>query len=218
MKKIIALVLCLLTVVSVLAGCSSKDEPFTAKNYSSKDEKITELFIDVRDRFIEVTESADEQIHIDYFENSKETLDISVTEGVLNVKSVVNKEWKDFVGGKAVDENRKISVRIPSAILKSLKISTTNEDISIAPLRISENVVLSNNGGNIFFKALESEKSITLNVKNGNIAGDISGSYDDYAVACDIKKGETNLPLDKKSGEKKLNVTANNGDVTVEIK
>lgn len=218
MKKIIALILSVLTVATVFVGCTAKSEPFAEKSYSSKDEKITELCVDVRDRQIEVTESADEQIHIDYYENSKETLDISVSDGVLNVKSVVNKEWKDFVGGKASAENRKIFVQVPNELLKSLKITTTNEDITVAPLEFAEDVVLNNNGGNISFKAVEAGNSITLDVKNGDIAGDIAGSYDDYAITCNIKKGETNLPLDKRNGGKKLNVTANNGDVTVEIK
>ena len=46
--------------------------------------------MDVRDRQIEVSPSQDGQIHITYFENSKETYDIAVSgEKVLSMTSAV---------------------------------------------------------------------------------------------------------------------------------
>ena len=55
------------------------------------------------------------------------------------------------------------------------------------------------------------------NVKNGNIIGSIIGSYDDYSISCQIKKGKTNLPSKKDGGFKQLNVVVNNGDAKIEI-
>ena len=72
-------------------------------------------------------------------------------------------------------------------------------------------------GGNISFDVLNVGNEIILNVKNGNIEGIIAGSYDDYAISCNIKKGDSNLPSEKKNGAKKLSVTANNGNVHIEI-
>lgn len=180
--------------------------------------QISEVCIDVRDRQVEVTLSADEQIHIDYYENSKEYYDISVFENrVLTMISVHDKEWTDYIGGKAPADVRKISVQLPDSLLKTLSVLTTNENISIASLTLTGDISLSANGGSIFFDELEAGNAITLDVKNGNISGTISGSYDDYAISCTVKKGESNLPSDKSAGSKKLSVTANNGDVAVEI-
>lgn len=64
----------------------------------------------------------------------------------------------------------------------------TNNDISLSSL-----------GGNIVFDKLKAENTIGLTAKNENISGAIIGSYDDYSISCDIKKGESNLPSSKES-------------------
>ena len=218
MKNLISLVFCILLGASLLTGCSGHDESYAKKSYASQDTQISEVCIDVRDRQVEVTLSADEQIHIDYYENSKEYYDISVSEdNVLTVTAVNDKEWTDFIGGKAPEDVRVLSVQVPDTLLHTLSISTTNEDISIEPLTLTGSAVLSANGGNISFEGLDVGNEITADVKNGNVSGTISGSYDEYAISCTIKKGESNLPPNKEGGSKKLLVTANNGDVMIEI-
>lgn len=210
--------LCFIWGACMLTGCSGNDESYTQKSYSPTDTQVSEISIDVRDRQVEVILSADEQIHIDYYENSKEYYDISVSENhVLTMTLVHDKKWTDYMGGKAAADVRKISVQVPDALLNTLSVITTNEDISIAPLTLSGNITLRANGGDIRFDQLDAGKDITLDVKNGNITGTISGSYDDYAISCTVKKGESNLPTDKNTGSKKLSVAANNGDVAVEI-
>lgn len=217
MKKMISLMLSLLLWGSVLTGCAGKDESFMKKSYTAKEE-ISEICIDVRDRQVEVTQSTDEQIHIYYYENNKEYYNISVSDdNILTMTAINDKEWTDFIGKKPSLEVRKILLQVPDALLENLKISTTNEAISIASLTLTGDVLLSTNGGNISFDALKVEKEITLDVKNGNISGVISGSYDEYAISCSVKKGESNLPSQKNTGNKKLSVTANNGDVMIDI-
>lgn len=218
MKKTITLVLCLLFGATVLTGCSSHDEPYMKKSYTSEDELISEVNIEVQDREIEVTRSEDKQIHIDYFENSKEYYDISVSEsGTLTMTAASNKSWSDYIGGKAGADVRKISLQLPDELLENLTVSTTNENISVTELKLNQNLTLLSNGGNISFDGLNVGNEIILNVKNGNIEGIIAGSYDDYAISCNIKKGDSNLPSEKKNGAKKLSVTANNGNVHIEI-
>ncbi len=72
-------------------------------------------------------------------------------------------------------------------------------------------------GGNITFENLDAGKSICLTVKNGNILGTVTGSYDDFEIQTKIKKGESSLPENKNDGEKTLNVSGNNGDVNIEF-
>ena len=111
MKKIISLLLCLVLGGFILVGCSNSSEPFEEKSYTP-DTQINEINLDVRDREIEVSLSEDEQIHIQYFENSKEHYDISVSDGnVLTMVSVGNKEWMDYIGGKPSAEDRKYYCR-----------------------------------------------------------------------------------------------------------
>ena len=53
--------------------------------------------------------------------------------------------------------------------------------------------------------------------KNGDITGAIVGSYDDYAITCTVKKGESSLPEDKEGGSKTLTVSNNNGDIAIDF-
>lgn len=217
-KKIISLALCLALGSFVLAGCSDNNDPFAQKEYTADVTQIEEISIDVRDRQIEVLISEDNQIHIAYFENSKETYDITVSgENVLTMTSASNKDWTDYIGGKTSAGNQKISLKIPDALLDTLTLSTTNENISLPTLVVTENISISSNGGNIAFGNLNIGNAMNLTVKNGYISGTIVGSYDDFAIQSEVKKGNSNLPDNKDGGEKTLNVSINNGDVNIEF-
>lgn len=211
------LVLCLMVSSFVLASCSADGEPFEEKSYTP-DAQIKSIILDVRDREVEVTASEDERIHIRFFQNSKEYYRFSVSqENVLFMESVIDKAWTDYIGGKAATGKRKICLQIPSGLLDSLALSTTNEDISLSPLAVTGDITLLSNGGNINFEGLRVGSALSLTVKNGNISGTVIGSYDDFAIRCDVKKGKSNLPLQKDGGNKTLTVSGNNGDVQVEL-
>lgn len=217
MKKIISLVLCLILGSFILSGCSNSSEPFEEKSYTPATQ-IRGVNLDVRDREIEVPLSEDEQVHIQYSENSQEYYDISVSdENVLTMASTSDKEWTDYIGGKPSAENRKISLQIPDALLDTLTLSTTNEDITLSALTVTGSITISSNGGNIAFGNLDIGSALTLNVKNGDISGAIVGSYDDFSIQSEIKKGESNLPDNKDSGKKTLNVSSNNGNVDIQF-
>lgn len=217
MKKSISLVLCLMLGCFVLTGCSNNSEPFEEKSYTP-DTEVNGINLDVQDREIEVSLSEDEQVHIQYSENSKEYYEISVSDdNVLTMTSASNKEWTDYIGGKTAAENRKISLQIPDAILENLTLSTTNEDITLSALAVTGSINLSSHGGNIAFGNLDVGSALTLDVKNGDISGTIVGSYEDFSIQSEIKKGESNLPDHKDSGEKTLNISCNNGNISIDF-
>lgn len=218
MKRILSLAFCFALASFILAGCSGDSEPFSQKEHTADPAQVGAISIDVRDRQIEVSASEDGLIHITYSENSKETYDISVSDdAVLTMTSVSNKEWTDMIGGKPSDQDRIISLQLPDALLSSLTLSTTNEDITLSPLAVTGSVTLSSNGGDISFDALDVGSSLSLTVKNGNISGTVAGSYDDFSIQWEGKKGDSNLPEQKGGGEKALYVSSNNGDVMVEF-
>ena len=215
MKKKIAWALCLGLGCLTLAGCSGNSEPFEAKTYTPEGQ-VQGVQLDVEDREVEVALSPDEQVHIQYGENSKEYYEIALTDGnVLTMTSATNKEWTDYIGVSASDEDRKITVQVPDGLLDSLEISTTNEDITLPALAVTGSVSLSSNGGDVSFGNLSVGSGLALNAKNGDITGTVVGSYDGFAITSNVKKGENTLPDAKEGGEKTLDVTCNNGDVEV---
>lgn len=202
MKKIVLLI-CAVLCAACMSGCTNNGEVLTEKSYTSEGTEVTEICIDVQDRQIEVMLSPDNQIYIDYFESSKEFYDISVLDShTLTMTAASDKDWTDYIGGKAASGSRKISLQVPDALLTTLKISTTNENITLPALTVNGTVSLSSQGGNIVFDKLDVKNTISLNAKNGDITGTVVGSYDDYAISSEIKKGESNLPSNKKDGKK----------------
>lgn len=216
MKKIISLVLCLALGGLVLSGCSGGEAQFEEKSYTP-DAQVSAVTIDVQDRDVTVELSDDGQVHIQYFESSKEFYDISVSGGVLTMTGATDKSWADYIGLAPSAEYRKIVLQVPDAVLENLTITTTNEDMTLPSLSVTGSISLDCNGGDISFDSLDVGTALTLNVKNGDVSGTVLGSCDDFAIRTEVKSGDSSLPESKDGGVKTLNVTANNGDVNVEI-
>ena len=218
MTGIRAAVFCLGALGSfALAGCGSGGGPFEEKIYTP-DGQIREICVDVQDREIEVSPSGDGRVHLQYSENNKEYYHISVSEDqVLKVTGASAKEWTDYFGRKPSAEKRKIWLQIPDQSLNALTLSTTNEEISLSPMTVEGSVRIASNGGDIAFEHLEVGNSLSLTVKNGDIRGTVVGSYDDFAIQAEVKKGECSLPVSKTDGAKTLEVSSNNGDISIEF-
>ena len=92
-----------------------------------------------------------------------------------------------------------------------------NEVIILSDLAVTGSISISSAEGDITFGTLAVGNALTLSAKNGDISGAVAGSYDDFSIHSEIKKGESNLPDNKDSGEKELNVSCNNGDVDIEL-
>lgn len=216
MKKTV--LLCLMLCVFLLAGCSDNSEAFEEKSYTP-DTQVSEINLDVRDREIVVSLSEDKQVHIEYSESNKEHYNISVSgEGILTMAGEADKEWTDYIGGKPSAESRKILLQLPDKLLENLTLSTTNEDISLPALAVTGSISVSSNGGNIAFGDLDVGNALLLKAKNGDISGTVTGGWDDFAIQSEIKKCRSNLPEQKEGGTKTLNVSCNNGDVSIDFK
>lgn len=218
MKKLLSLLCVAIVSLTLFAftGCSNNDT-FTAKSYSSGESVIESVSIDTSDRQIDIGVSDDEQVHIEYFDGEKEYFDITVSESnALSVKLEFNKDWTDFIGSKAAAEYRKIIIKLPTTI-KTLSVITTNEKVNITSLTFADSVTISNNGGHIEFNKIAVGKALNLTAKNGDIKGSIIGGWDDFAITCTIKKGESNLPAEKIGGDKSLKANCNNGDINIEF-
>ena len=218
MKKLLSLLCVAIVGLTLFAftGCANNDT-FTAKSYTSGENVIESVSIDISDRQIDIGVSDDEQVHIEYFDGEKEYFDIIVSEhNALSVKLEFNKELTDFIGSKAAAEYRKITVKLPTTVTM-LSVNTTNERIKVEQLTIADSITITNNGGNIEFNKITVGNALSLNTKNGNITGSLIGGWDDFSIKCTIKKGNSNLPAEKNGGEKSLNTNCNNGDINIEF-
>lgn len=196
-----------------IAGCSAPS--YTAGSYSAS-EAVREISISARDRRVEVFQTEENFLRIDYFYNEKESYDIVCQEGILTMNLVYDKEWTDYIGGKGKKEERVIRVYLPEEMPATLSVDTTNEDILLSSVSVSEGLRLSANNGNIELKEVSAGQSLELTAKNGNVSGSIAGTYGEYRTEIQIKKGDSNLS-DKSEGEKLLKIDVNNGDIAIQF-
>lgn len=213
-RKIFAVLSFLLLGCLLSAYASNAD--FEPVSYVYGTDEVSAVSIDVRDREISISPSADGMIHIDGYAGSTEFYSTSSVSGKkLEIELTYDKGWKDFFGGKTDEEYRKLIIQVPSD-LASLKVSTTNEDINADSVSLGGELSLYSNGGDINVNSADAERRIVLETKNGDISGSVAGSWDDYSISVEIKKGDSNLS-DKSGGVKELSVKANNGDINISI-
>lgn len=218
MKKWSIMAVSLLCTAVFSSGCTKESDAFEAKSYTSEGETITSIRIDVRDKEIQVTASDNEFVHMDYYENDTRYYDISVSDGLLSVTEKSDEGIGKFFGIKSYNQENVLSLQIPESQISDLEIRTSNENISLSDIAVTETISLIDNGGNIFFQNLGSGSDITISNKNGGIGGTILGTYEDYNILCDIKKGDSSLPSKDNGAGKSLYVTNNNGNVEIDFK
>lgn len=218
MRKFLAAAFSAFSVMVCATGCSKGAENVEAQSYSSEGKTVNGVKIEVRDKEIEVSLSDDRFVHIDYYESDTEYYNISVSEdGILTMTAEDNEGLGKYFGIKSSDDTDKISLQVPEAVLSTLELSTTNEDLSLCELTVTDRISLSNNKGDISFGELSVGSVLEIENKNADISGSVSGSYEDYTVSCKVKKGESNLLSGDNGGTKRLEVTDNNGDVEIDF-
>ena len=215
-KTAVCMAAAALVLTALLGGCAA-EESFTAQTYTAEGEVVS-VSIDVSDRAVEVAPSEDGKLHIAYYESEKQSYKIELTgEGALTVQLDLDREWTDFIGTKPSAQYRKIVLAVPDQILSSLTVTTTNETIALGALSFAESVSLDSNGGDVRFERVSVGKSLCVTAKNGDIDGSVIGGWDDFSIACEIKKGDSNLPASKEGGQKSLTANCNNGDIHIEF-
>ena len=163
MKKIISMIGLLCIRIAILSGCSTEQNNFTEKNYTADSSQIQTINIDAIDRKIDIELSDDNQIYIDYYESEQEFFNIAVSDGhTLTMSYNTEKQWTDYIGFSAPLQNRTIRLRIPQNLLSSLTVKTTNEDITLPSLTVTDSVSIYVNHGNIQFDTLDAGNTITL--------------------------------------------------------
>lgn len=215
-KKTLGMALLCLSVLTMGTGCAAQPL-YQTGSYTIGAGEVECIFIDVADRKIELRESQDGQIHLSYAESEKEAYRILVEDKKLSMSSEYNKKWTDYFGGIAALEDRTIYLSIPSGEIQTLQLNSSNEDILVPALEISESLQIFINHGDILLEGVAVGGNIKVEAKNGNISGRVYGTYDDFSILSKAHKGESNLPSKKEGGRKALEAYTNNGNIDLRL-
>lgn len=216
LSKKLTSIFSIFTFIILVSGCSNQlSENIKEKSYSASANDIEEINISVKDRKIKIIPSTDDEIRISYYENEKEFYTISMNEnGILSMQSESDRDISDYFGISSPDSHL-ITLEIPSSFHGNMVIKTTNNNIILPEIHIAGDLNIDINNGDILLNKLFVQKNITLHAKNGGISGILNGSYDDFEINSEARKGNNNLPTSKEGGNKTLTATTNNGDINI---
>ncbi len=213
-KKAIETIILSILIITTFAFSGCTDEKFEKKRYDSSDSEVSSIQLDVESMNIQVVQSHDENVHIDYYESESFKFDITSDNGILRIFAENNKTFGDYFGVLPDKEFRTIILSIPSQQMTDISVETSNGDIKLEELTINNSIDLKTSDGNIEFGKLNVGNDLNFTVKNGNISGSLNGGWDDYSISCNIKKGESNI-VNKDGGSKTLKVDCNNGNINI---
>lgn len=188
MKKII-LNIVLIVIFLGLSGCVVRDD--TTK-YQRKEIQISEEIVGVKvidkSSNIQILTSDTEEISVQYSDSIEEQLyTFEVNDNILEISKI-----KTTVNL----EMSSIVIKLPPKKYDLISVTTTNGDIDLNGI----------------------ESTIyRCNTENGNIRGDINGRKEDYAIAINVKNGESNLSDTLIKSENILEMKTQNGDIYIQF-
>lgn len=185
--------------------------PLVEKSYSVDAEKVNKITLSDQGRKVELVKSEDNEIHITYFENDKESYDINVSdENELVMKAVTNKQWKDYIGLDLDKSNRYVQIAVPNGIHSGVEITTSKGDIVVSDLDIDGSVDATTSDGTIELTNVEIGNALNLKTKNDDMM--LSGVSVKGSVNGTVSNGE--LKVEKVAFDGAMKLTTKNGDIT----
>ncbi|WP_211749233.1 DUF4097 family beta strand repeat-containing protein [Paenibacillus sp. Marseille-Q4541] len=185
--------------------------PYEEKSYTVDAEKVSNLSLTTRGRTIELVESTDHQIHINYFENDKESYDINISDNKeLTMEAVNNKNWKDYIGLDTEKEHRNVKIAVPSGIASGITMKTSKGDIVISEVDIAGSIDVATSDGKIEMTNVAVDKILKLETKNDDMI--LSEVNTKGSVDASISNG--NIQVENVAVDDTLKLKSKNGDIT----
>ncbi|WP_312113189.1 DUF4097 family beta strand repeat-containing protein [Brevibacillus reuszeri] len=197
------------------SGLQNSSTSFKEKSYAVDVEKINQMSLTARDRTVELVDSTDNQIHINFFENDQEYYEIDVSDKKeLTMKAVTNKNLKDYIGLDADKAHHAIKIAVPSGIVCGIKIVTSKGNIVFSNVDVAGSVDASTSNGKIQVTNVAVDKILKLETKND----DIILSEVNIRGSIDASLSNGNIEVTKVAVDDTLKLKSKNGDITGTIK
>jgi hypothetical protein len=151
----------------------------TETKYFDSADEVRFISVDGANIAIELKESDDNEVHVKYATDEYHDYDISVTDGVLNIKFFEIEDIKDNNNHNTAGSALKIEV--PDRLV-SAEINGTNSVVNIKDLRFSDSLKITTTNALIAAKEISAGGSISVTSTNAGINIDIDGKPADYSV------------------------------------
>lgn len=218
MFEVVTIALCLALFTSACTTDSNSNNTSTSyeeKSYAVDAEKVIKISLTTRDRTVELVESTDNQIHINYFENDKESYEINVSDKKeLTMEAVANKNWKDYVGLDTDKAHRNVKIAVPDGISSEINIKTSKGDIVFSEVDISGSVDAETSDGKIKISDVTVDTVLKLKTKNDDII--LSEVSSEDTIDASVSNG--NIVVINVEVDDTMKIKTKNGDITGTVK
>lgn len=174
---------------------------------STKD--INTIKIDDSNTDVEFTASADNKLHMTYYENDKMYYEISENNGTFGVVKKSSRKWYDNFFNVNFGK-RTLSVSVPADFNGDISIKTSNNDITVTGINASE-MQLRTSNNRIDVENVKVDGLLDVNTSNGGI--NLSDSAITGDVVCRTSNGK--IEFDK-VGCANAEADSSNGSIYIE--
>ncbi|MBR4619182.1 MAG: DUF4097 family beta strand repeat protein [Bacilli bacterium] len=186
-------------------------------NYEAKVEEINKIDFNLYSTDVEIKESTDELIKVEYYSNKEKNADIKQEGNTI----IVNEEEKGNYCIGFCFNNRKIVLYIPSTYEGMYSLETKSGDIVFEIDASKSNIEIDTASGDVLFKNANDVDILTI---SGDVKGEISNKTKIHSTSGDIKIKEAKESSDIKttSGDiyvgkvTKTTINSISGDVKVD--
>lgn len=198
----------------------STTTPYVEKTYSVNADTVHTVILNTYDQKVQIVKSADNQIHLDYFDRDKEQYTISSSNGELLIDLTRNMKWFDYIG---IDFYGGVTFKIavPDDMVCDFSLSTSNGQITMDNLSEKGNLALTTSNGNIVLTDVTTTGSLKSGTSNGYIgmsnlsaAGPIEASTSNSNISAN---GVSASGISMHSSNGKLNLSNMNSKKDIDI-
>lgn len=151
--------------------------------------------------------SENDACKIEYSDIKQAKYDISVDEGVLNIKRVDNRKWYEYID--ILDFNNSLTVAVPKDKIKSLCINLQSGNVTAENISVFGDMDIKTQSGNVTLKNVDTKGKMNIETSSGKIKFDLCSAN---GVSAKTKSGDV---TGKFTNDMKYVAKTSSGDIRV---
>jgi len=143
---------------------------FEQKSIEVVDEEVKSIKVDIENTPVMIFPSADNMIHITYFESDEVKYDIEVKPNkVLSITDRYDRNFINMFGVNLDGQDVYCEIYVPSNLMEKIEVKTSNAYIEIEDITVNGDLVLRSSNGKVYLTSIVSTNDIKIVTSNGNI-------------------------------------------------
>lgn len=137
-------------------------------------------------------------------------IQLDSSNGKISVSDVI-------AGGSIICGTSNSEILIDNCAAENISAESSSGAIGIKNTSSRGELIAETSNSNITLGSVSAGASIVCASSNGSVKGEIYGSISDFTIKTDTSNGRSNLPTHMRGGDKKLDISTSNGDISIDF-